>query len=188
MTRKGRPVAKQRLRVVERAEREDVSGPDVAPQLPQPVHVLQTRLGGQMGGVDGSDGRADDDIGLDARLEERLEHSDVDAPEVGSARQHESDHYLRLPLPGPSNPCRQCRCPSSSPRSWWSRSAWWSTPSWPQGSAWMMADVRRGTSWRRQWRASSAMRWAAESGRSPSTLISASAWRRWPIHRTRSSP
>src|SRR5207253_274546 len=52
----------------------------------------------------------------------------------------------------------------------------------------LMADARRGMSWRRWWRASSAMPWAAVRVRSPSTVISASAWRRWPIQRMRSTP
>ena len=97
MNREERPVAKQRLRVVEGAEGEDGAGPDVAPQLLQALHVLQGRLGGQVGGIDGADGRSDDDVRLDAGLEERLEHPDVDAAEVGAAREHEPDHGSRLP-------------------------------------------------------------------------------------------
>src|SRR5581483_4859782 len=93
---------------------------------------------------------------------------------------------LVLPARCPDEDGHQRSCRSG--RSWCSRSAWGSAPWWPQGSAWMMADARRGTSCRRWWRASSVIRWATASRRSSSTVTSASAWRRCPIQRMRTSP
>ena len=80
----------------DRLEREHVAAAQPRPDRGETVQRgFADAVPGDVGGVEGADGGADQQVGFDASGGERLEHADLDRSQAPTARQHEGGRHRR---------------------------------------------------------------------------------------------
>src|SRR2546426_228480 len=89
-----RALADEAEEAAHQTEREDVTAAQAAPDSGEALHARAVRPTREEGAVDRTHRGAHHQVGSDAALDERLQHSHLDSTEAAATREHESRAWL----------------------------------------------------------------------------------------------